>query len=205
MAHIWMQHDSLTLTHSCVIYSPTGGVSTAWPMTHLSIHHVNESCHTYERVDMNESCHTYEWDAGHTYEWVMPHMWRRLGHWGGRHHVTHDSSEQESCEWVMSYSYVCHDSFMCVTWLIHMCDMTHSCVWHDSFICVTWLIHVCDMTHSYMKWWGLRLRTHLSIYHCTHINESRHTYEWVMSHMWMSHGTHVNESCHTYEWDMAHI
>jgi len=27
--------------------------------------------------------------------------------------------------------------------------MTHSCVWHDSSICVTWLIHMCDMTHSY--------------------------------------------------------
>ena len=24
--------------------------------------------------------------------------------------------------------------FICVTWLIHMCDMTHSYVWHDSFI-----------------------------------------------------------------------
>jgi len=58
----------------------------------------------------------------------------------------------------MTHSYVWHDSFMCVTWLIHMCDMTHSlcdmthsCVWHDSFICVTWLIHMCDMTHSYVR------------------------------------------------------
>jgi len=32
----------------------------------------------------------------------------------------------------------------------HVCDMTHSYVWHDSFICVTWLIHMCDMTHSYV-------------------------------------------------------
>ena len=38
------------------------------------------------------------------------------------------------------YSYVRHDSFMCVAWLIHMCDMTHLDVWHDSFRCVTWLI-----------------------------------------------------------------
>jgi len=54
----------------------------------------------------------------------------------------------------------------CVTWLIHMCDLTHSYVWHDSFIhicdmtcsyvChdsfirVTWLIHMCDMTHLYV-------------------------------------------------------
>jgi len=31
----------------------------------------------------------------------------------------------------------------------------------------------------------------------THMNESRHTHEWVMSHTWMSHVTHMNESCHT--------
>jgi len=41
-------------------------------------------------------------------------------------------------------------SFICVTWLIHMCDMTHSYVWHDSFICVTCLIHMCDMPHSHV-------------------------------------------------------
>ena len=33
--------------------------------------------------------------------------------------------------------------------------------------------------------------------HVTHMNESCHTYEWVMSHIWMSHVTHMNESCHT--------
>jgi len=26
-----------------------------------------------------------------------------------------------------------------------------------------------------------------------------------MSHIWMSHVTHINESCHTYEWVMSHI
>ena len=58
-----------------------------------------------------------------------------------------------------------HDAFICVTWLIHMCDMTHLFIWHDSFLCVTWLIHVwhdtfacatrliCmrDMTHLHMR------------------------------------------------------
>ena len=27
--------------------------------------------------------------------------------------------------------------------------------------------------------------------HVTHMNESCHTYEWVMSHIWMSHVTHI--------------
>ena len=35
--------------------------------------------------------------------------------------------------------------------------------------------------------------------HVTHINESCHTYESVMSHISMSHVTHMNESCHTYQ------
>ena len=48
------------------------------------------------------------------------------------------------------HSYVWHDSFICVTWCIHMCDMTRSYVRHDSFICATWLIYMCDMTHSYV-------------------------------------------------------
>ena len=50
----------------------------------------------------------------------------------------------------MTHSHVCHDSLLCVPWLIHMCAMTHSHVWHDSFICVPWLIHMCAMTHSYV-------------------------------------------------------
>jgi len=39
----------------------------------------------------------------------------------------------------------------------------------------------------------------------SHMNQSCHTYEWVMSHIWMSHVTHMNESCHTYEWVTSHI
>jgi len=47
-----------------------------------------------------------------------------------------------------------------------------------------------------------------------HMNESRHTCEWVTAHIWMRrlsrmcawrHVTHTNESCHTYDWVTAHI
>jgi hypothetical protein len=51
----------------------------------------------------------------------------------------------------MNHSCVWHDSFICVTWLIHMCDMTHSYVWRDSFVRATWIIHVWDMTHHQMQ------------------------------------------------------
>jgi len=45
--------------------------------------------------------------------------------------------------------------------------------------------------------------SHIWMSHVTHMNESRHTYEWVISHIWVSHVTHMNESCHTYE--MSHV
>ena len=35
---------------------------------------------------------------------------------------------------IYPYLSACHDSFMCVPWLIHVCAMTHSCVRHDSFV-----------------------------------------------------------------------
>ena len=61
-------------------------------------------------------------------------------------YVCHDSF---TCvTWVTD---VWHDSFICVTWLFHICDMTPSYVWHDSFICVTWLLlYMCDMIPSYV-------------------------------------------------------
>jgi len=38
-----------------------------------------------------------------------------------------------------------HDTFIYVTWLIYICDMTHWYMWHDWFGYVAWLIHMCDM------------------------------------------------------------
>jgi len=63
---------------------------------------------------------------------------------------------------------VWHDSFICVTWLIHLCDVHtwHAYVRHthththtqqscqmpraSSFVCVTLRIHTCDMTRTYV-------------------------------------------------------
>ena len=40
---------------------------------------------------------------------------------------------------------------------------------------------------------------HIWMSHVTHMNESCHTYEWVVPHIWMEHVSHMNESCQTYE------
>ena len=37
------------------------------------------------------------------------------------------------------------------------------------------------------------------------INESWHTYQWVMAHIPISHGTHINESLHTYVYMCVHV
>jgi len=42
-----------------------------------------------------------------------------------------------------------HDSCLCVTWLIDGWDMTHPFVGHDSSTCVLWLIHMCDTAQSF--------------------------------------------------------
>ena len=46
---------------------------------------------------------------------------------------------------------------------------------------------------------------HILMSHVTHMNESCHTYEWVISHIRMNHVTHMDQSCHTYDWVMSHM
>ena len=63
-------------------------------------------------------------------------------------HVWHDSSRAIRLPFCyMTRSYMWHDTFICVTWLMYMCDTTHSHAWHDAFIRVTWFV-MCDMTHA---------------------------------------------------------
>jgi len=90
--------------------------------------------------------------------------------------------------------HVWHDSFTCVTCLSHKCDMTHSYVWHDLFLRVTWLIHTCDMTHPFA--WTRRNKSRASFICSTNLirtSITTHVSEWVT----------MNESCHTYEWVMC--
>ena len=106
----------------------------------------------------------------------------------------------------MTHSYVWYDSFTCVTWLIHihdvthsyvwhelihMCDMnsficltwTHSYVWHDSFKCVTWLNHMFDMPHSYV-WHELIYMCDMNSFICV---TWTHSYVWHASSYAVGH------------------
>jgi len=110
--------------------------------------------------------------------------------------------------WDMTHSHVRHDWFTCQTWLIKIWDSewkwstaTHcNTLQHTFFVlrCIcreTSLLHVWDMTsHTYAC-----THTHESC-HLVVDTFCIPFYGWVMAHMWMSHGTHMNESWHTYEW-----
>jgi len=106
-------------------------------------------------------------------------------------HVVHECVTFICVTWLihicdMTHSYVWHDSFICVTWLIHMCDMTYSYVWHDSFICVTCHIHMCDMTHSYM-WHD----SFICVTWLIHMCDMTYSYVWHDSFVYVTWLIHI--------------
>jgi len=53
-----------------------------------------------------------------------------------------ENSDTRNANSTHEWTRVCGHLFICVTCLAGMCDTTHSC--HDSFICVPKLIHLCE-------------------------------------------------------------
>jgi len=119
--------------------------------------------------------------------------------------------------------YELHDSFTDATKVSHTL-VRFSRAWHDSSIGIihtsdmTRVIHMSDMTHTLNCARTLRFRcrgVHQSLRsplvaplchvpwhvrsHGTHVNESRHTCEWVMAHTWMSRVSYMDGSCPPYE------
>ena len=112
----WLIHRC-DMTHPYVRFSTTGAI---WP-----IHMYMGMTHSYMWHDSSKCAFQSIW-CDMTYSYVH-----------GRIHsqVWHDSSK---CAFPYNMT-----RFLCVTWLIHICDMTHSPVWHDSFL-------KGDITHSHM-------------------------------------------------------
>ena len=95
--------------------------------------------------------------GGHTYAWVMSHIWMSR--------VTHKDESCHTYEWVISHIWVHH------------------------------VTHMCKYTDFSAVWIGGDKAAH----------ESCHPNESVMSHIWRSRVWHRNESRLTYEWVMSHI
>jgi len=81
--------------------------------------------------------------------------------------MTHSYTGHDSFTCVTRLIHICDDSLICVTRLIHMWDgtrlirmwdmshshvwQTHSRVWRNSFMCVTRPIQMCDMSPSFVQ------------------------------------------------------
>jgi len=170
-------------------------------MTHLYVWYDSFICVTW-LIRMCDVTHLYVW-------WCYPQfeMWRP----DVCLYVRHD----ESFVWHMTHLYVWHDSFICVTWLIHVCDMTHSYVWRDSFICVLvlsaiWILefgdlmcvrmcvmsnHMCDMTHSYVSHDSFICVTWL-----IHVCDMTRSYVWHDSFICVTWLIHVCDMTHSCVW-----
>jgi len=147
MTHSLVWHDALLcftwLIHACDV-------------THLCVWHDPFMCVTW-LIRIHDMPHSYAWHASFMCVTRLIHMCDV-----NNSHVWHDSTTRTdlslstACVWHDSFrwgthSYEFHDSFLCVTWPIHMCDMIYLNVGHDSFICVTWFIHMSSMTHVYRQ------------------------------------------------------
>ena len=100
----------------------------------------------------------------------------------------------------MTHSCMWRDWFICVTWRIHMRDMTYSyvrhdscmrsraCVWYDSFSCLKSLIRVCDVTLH------MRDMTYSYVRHDSFMCDVTHSCVMWLIHVW----------CDSFMCDMTH-
>ena len=103
-------------------------------------------------------------------------------------------------------SYVCYDSFLCVTCLVDMCDMTHSYVWHDSFTCVPWLLHMCDMTPAYSLPASFMWRdSFIYVTWLIHTRDMTHSCVWHDSFIFVTWLIYMCDMTHSYVWHDSFI
>ena len=107
-----------------------------------------------------------------------------------------------------------HDSLMCVTWLVDVCDMTHDrtrwCVWPDSLMCVTWLVDVCipsewcanrkndtraRVTHVHLRCTCMCDMTHIHLWHASRTNVTWLTYTRDMTRWYVWHDSLMCVTC----------
>jgi len=130
-----------------------------------------------------------------------PHVWHG-------YKVTLDSSRKRHCTfihipWLIRIPFIWATCFIfiCVTFILHMCDLTCPHTWHASFVRVTCLIHTCDMTHSSVWHDSFMYATCLMI----HIYDMLDSYVWhdssvvkiVTCAMWL---IHICNMTHSYVW-----
>jgi len=141
------RHQNLhKYTCECTHISPfTESGTSLTTHTHKGMRTCTHHAHTHRRMytQIYIHAHTHTWMYPHIYVNTHTHKWLHTQVTESSTSLTTDNECPSSCREKAR------------RWL---CDRTSSCVrrdsfwhmWHDSFICVTWLIHMCDMTHSYV-------------------------------------------------------
>ena len=177
----WMSHVIHTHTHTI---HHSGAISNSFP-SHIW---VSDVAVEWAMLQLNASCHTHT--HTHTY-----HSW----YWHDQQQLCPKPSLPRGSR-VPIHSYVWHDSFMCVTWLVHMGDTTHSYVWHVCDMTHSYVWHVCDMTHSYV--WHVCDTTHSYVWH---VCDTTHSYVWHMCDMTHTFFTEGLTSTHSCVWNESLI
>ena len=179
----------------------------------------NESCHTYKcsvcHVRMSHVTHINA--ACVTYEWVISHTWmQRVSRTNESYH-TYKCSVCHVCECVVSRTWMSHVTHMNETtgWRRLIGSPKLQIIFHKT--ATKYRALLLKMTYkdkgsyeSSPPCIAALSRVPEWMSHVTHMNESCHTYERVMSHIWMSHITHTNvTSLCSLEclngWVMSHI
>jgi len=221
--HIWMSHVTQR-NNSYYAYKDSMSHITHSYVWHDSF--ISATC--FIHMWLIYKCHTYEWSMWHgLYDMTSIqaliyecHMLRcicvgvydmtRTRHVGvydmtSIQALIYESHMNEACgtyKWVMSHIWMSHAAHMQTSHVLH--EACYSYEWGSihKFMSYTWRLvmsHTWIIVHSERRHHVVHV-SYMWMSHFTHMNESCHTYEWVMSHIWMSHVTHMNESCHTYEW-----
>jgi len=212
MSHIWMSHGTHT-NESCHTYewgmariwmSHGTHVNESWHtykcvLPHIRMSHVthtSESWHTYEWVMahmwMRDGTHMNE--SRHTYECVMAHMWMR--------HGTHMNESWHTYEWVMAHIWMSHVSYIWMRHGTHTHESWHTREWKFEYyrekwdMSCAWMSHgahmnaACPQMKRAIQQNGKGLTTKIWVLprkmrHVTWVNQTWHTYIWVMAHTWM--------------------
>jgi len=178
MTHSCVCHASFmcVMNHSCVCHDSFMCVSWLLNVRDLTHTYVTRLCEFMRNLaqvvsHIYELCHEHRGVITLTWMFVtwLIYLWRDfvrshfigmwLIHMCAMTHIYVTRLCEVTFLWDVNHSYVCHDSFICVPWLIHMSIMTHLCVCHDSFMrdmtyifCHTWMNRGTRMTHSYGTW-----------------------------------------------------
>jgi len=188
--------------------------NSSWPLQHshhtashcITLHHTASHCITLQHNAIH--CNTLQCTATHcnalqhtaTYCNTLQHT--AIHGNTLQHTATHcntgvpDLVSTLECFWALLQVFpVWHDQSMCVTWPIHVCDMTNPCVWYDQSMCVIWMIrlrflfHTCHMT----LWYSRCYFTHSHVWH-----DFTYSYVWHDSCKFVTWLTHILDMAHWY-------